>query len=184
MFETLSSRLGGVLKGLRNRGRLTEQDVTQVLAEVRTALLEADVNVTVVRDVVERIRTQAVGATSRNIDLVLADTAGRLQNNTNLMEELAKVRRVADKASGKVTEVLLVIDATTGQNGLTQAKQFSLATQVTGVVLTKLDGSAQGGIVFALETELGIPIKLVGLGETIDDLVAFDAAEFVSALFN
>ena len=123
-------------------------------------------------------------ATSRKIDLVLADTAGRLQNNINLMEELAKVRRVADKGSGKVTEVLLVIDATTGQNGLTQAKQFSLATQVTGVVLTKLDGSAKGGIVFAIETELQIPIKLVGLGETIDDLVAFDAQEFVSALFN
>ena len=123
-------------------------------------------------------------ATSRKIDLVLADTAGRLQNNTNLMEELAKVRRVADKGSGKVTEVLLVIDATTGQNGLAQAKQFSLATQVTGVVLTKLDGSAKGGIVFAIETELQIPIKLVGLGETIDDLVAFDAQEFVSALFN
>ena len=122
-------------------------------------------------------------ATSRKIDLVLADTAGRLQNNTNLMEELAKVRRIADKGSGKVTEVLLVIDATTGQNGLTQAKQFSLVTQVTGVVLTKLDGSAKGGIVFAIETELQIPIKLVGLGETIDDLVAFDAPEFVSALF-
>ncbi len=123
-------------------------------------------------------------AASRKIDLVLADTAGRLQNNTNLMEELAKVRRVADKGNGKVTEVLLVIDATTGQNGLTQAKQFSLATQVTGVVLTKLDGSAKGGIVFAIETELQIPIKLVGLGETIADLVAFDAQEFVSALFN
>ena len=123
-------------------------------------------------------------ATSRKIDLVLADTAGRLQNNTNLMEELAKVRRVADKSSAKVTEVLLVIDATTGQNGLNQAKQFSLATQVTGVVLTKLDGSAKGGIVFAIETELAIPVKLVGLGETIDDLVAFDATEFVSALFN
>ena len=122
-------------------------------------------------------------AISRKIDLVLADTAGRLQNNTNLMEELAKVRRVADKSSAKVTEVLLVIDATTGQNGLNQAKQFSLATQVTGVVLTKLDGSAKGGIVFAIETELAIPVKLVGLGETIDDLVAFDAAEFVSALF-
>jgi fused signal recognition particle receptor len=123
-------------------------------------------------------------ATSRKIDLVLADTAGRLQNNTNLMEELAKVRRVADKSSAKVTEVLLVIDATTGQNGLNQAKQFSLATQVTGVVLTKLVVSAKGGIVFAIETELAIPVKLVGLGETIDDLVAFDAAEFVSALFN
>ena len=123
-------------------------------------------------------------ATAKNIDLVLADTAGRLQNNTNLMEELTKVRRVADKGSGKVTEVLLVIDATTGQNGLTQAKQFAQATAVTGVVLTKLDGSARGGIVFAIETELQIPVKLVGLGETIDDLVAFDAAEFVAALFD
>jgi fused signal recognition particle receptor len=99
------------------------------------------------------------------------------------MEELTKVRRVADKGSGKVTEVLLVIDATTGQNGLTQAKQFAQATAVTGVVLTKLDGSARGGIVFAIETELQIPVKLVGLGETMDDLVKFDAAEFVAALF-
>ena len=122
-------------------------------------------------------------ATAKKIDLVLADTAGRLQNNANLMEELTKVRRVADKGSGKVTEVLLVIDATTGQNGLTQAKQFAQATAVTGVVLTKLDGSARGGIVFAIETELQIPVKLVGLGETIDDLVGFDAAEFVAALF-
>ena len=122
-------------------------------------------------------------ATAKKIDLVLADTAGRLQNNTNLMEELTKVRRVADKGSGKVTEVLLVIDATTGQNGLTQAKQFAQATAVTGVVLTKLDGSARGGIVFAIETELQIPVKLVGLGETIDDLVEFNAAEFVAALF-
>ena len=122
-------------------------------------------------------------ATAKKIDLVLADTAGRLQNNTNLMEELTKVRRVADKGSGKVTEVLLVIDATTGQNGLTQAKQFAQATAVTGVVLTKLDGSARGGIVFAIETELQIPVKLVGLGETIDDLIEFDAAEFVAALF-
>jgi fused signal recognition particle receptor len=123
-------------------------------------------------------------ATAKKIDLVLADTAGRLQNNTNLMEELTKVRRVADKGSGKVTEVLLVIDATTGQNGLSQAKQFAQATAVTGVVLTKLDGSARGGIVFAIETELQIPIKLVGLGEKIDDLVEFDAAEFVAALFD
>ena len=123
-------------------------------------------------------------AESRKIDLVLADTAGRLQSNVNLMEELRKVRRVAEKGAGKVTEVLLVIDATTGQNGLSQAKQFADATQVTGVVLTKMDGSAKGGIVFAIETELGIPVKLVGLGETIDDLVAFDPAEFVAALFD
>jgi fused signal recognition particle receptor len=115
--------------------------------------------------------------------LVLADTAGRLQSNTNLMEELRKVRRVAEKGAGTVTEVLLVIDATTGQNGLSQARVFAEATQVTGIVLTKLDGSAKGGIVFAIETELGIPIKLVGLGETITDLVAFNPIEFVDALF-
>jgi fused signal recognition particle receptor len=123
-------------------------------------------------------------AESRKIDLVLADTAGRLQSNVNLMEELRKVRRVAEKGAGRVTEVLLVIDATTGQNGLSQARQFAEATQVTGVVLTKMDGSAKGGIVFAIETELGIPVKLVGLGETIDDLVTFDPTEFVSALFD
>ncbi len=122
-------------------------------------------------------------AAARGCDLVLADTAGRLQNKTNLMEELKKVRRVAEKEAGTVTEVLLVIDATTGQNGLSQATQFAEATNVTGVVLTKLDGSAKGGIVFAIETQLGIPVKLVGLGETIDDLVAFDPDEYVKELF-
>ena len=120
---------------------------------------------------------------AKNIDLVLGDTAGRLQNKSNLMEELKKVRRVADKAPGTVNEVLLVIDATTGQNGLSQAREFAAATDVTGVVLTKLDGSAKGGIVFAIETELGIPVKLVGLGEGAHDLVAFDPAEYVTALF-
>jgi len=117
-------------------------------------------------------------------DLVLADTAGRLHNKANLMEELGKVRRVADRGPGAVSEVLLVIDATTGQNGLAQAREFAAATSVTGVVLTKLDGSAKGGIVFAIETELSIPVKLVGLGETAVDLVAFDPAEFVDALFD
>jgi fused signal recognition particle receptor len=123
-------------------------------------------------------------AAARGADLVLADTAGRLQTNTNLMDELRKVRRVAEKAAGAVTEVLLVIDATTGQNGLVQARQFADATQVTGVVLTKLDGSAKGGIVFAIETELGIPVKLVGLGETVGDLAPFEPREFVDALFD
>jgi fused signal recognition particle receptor len=122
-------------------------------------------------------------AAARGVDLVLADTAGRLHTKSNLMDELRKVRRVADKGRGRVTEVLLVIDATTGQNGLTQARQFGEATDVTGVVLTKLDGSAKGGIVFAIETELGIPVKLVGLGETIGDLVPFEPTEFVDALF-
>ena len=121
-------------------------------------------------------------AAARGTQLVMADTAGRLHTKSNLMEELKKVRRVAEKGAGRVTETLLVIDATTGQNGLTQAREFGDATDVTGVVLTKLDGSAKGGIVFAIETELGIPVKLVGIGETIDDLIPFDPTEFVTAL--
>lgn len=123
-------------------------------------------------------------AASKQIDLVLADTAGRLHTKTNLMEELKKVRRVAEKGAGVVTETLLVIDATTGQNGLAQAREFHEATDVTGVVLTKLDGSAKGGIVFAIETEMGLPVKLVGLGEQVGDLVPFDPNEFVAALFD
>ena len=123
-------------------------------------------------------------AAAKGFDLVLGDTAGRLQNKSNLMDELRKVRRIADREPGQVTEVLLVIDATTGQNGLSQAREFTDAAGVTGVVLTKLDGSAKGGIVFAIETEMGIPIKLVGLGETIGDMVAFNPDEYVSALFN
>ncbi len=122
-------------------------------------------------------------AAAKGADLVLADTAGRLHTKSNLMEELRKVRRVADRPPGHVTEVLLVLDATTGQNGLVQARQFTEAVEVTGVVLTKLDGSAKGGIVFAIQSQLGIPVKLVGLGETADDLVEFDPDEFVDALF-
>jgi fused signal recognition particle receptor len=122
-------------------------------------------------------------ASARHYDLVLADTAGRLHTKTNLMEELRKVRRVADRDPGRVTEVLLVIDATTGQNGLTQAREFADATEVTGVVLTKLDGSAKGGIVFAIDTGMGLPVKLVGLGEGVGDLVPFDPEDFVEALF-
>jgi fused signal recognition particle receptor len=117
------------------------------------------------------------------IDYLVVDTAGRLHNKVNLMEELSKVRRVAATGAGTVTEVLLVIDATTGQNGLVQAKQFTEAVELTGVVLTKLDGSAKGGIVIAIHDQLGIPVKLVGLGEGAEDLVPFDAAEFVEALF-
>ncbi len=122
-------------------------------------------------------------ASAKDADLVLADTAGRLHTKVNLMEELKKVRRVAEKGAGIVTEVMLVLDATTGQNGLVQAKQFTEAADLTGVVLTKLDGSAKGGIVFAIQSQLDIPVKLVGLGETAEDLVEFDPDEFVDALF-
>ena len=122
-------------------------------------------------------------AASRGADLVLADTAGRVHTKANLMDELSKVRRVAEKGAGTVTETLLVIDATTGQNGLAQARQFAEAVDVTGIVLTKLDGSARGGIVVAVQDDLGIPVKLVGVGEGVDDLVSFDPEEFVDALF-
>jgi len=122
-------------------------------------------------------------AASRGADLVLADTAGRVHTKSNLMDELAKVRRVAEKGSGTVTESLLVIDATTGQNGLVQARQFAEVADVTGIVLTKLDGSARGGIVVAVQDDLGIPVKLVGVGEGVDDLVEFDPVDFVEALF-
>ncbi len=122
-------------------------------------------------------------AAARGCNVVLGDTAGRLHNKSNLMEELSKVRRVAAKEPGHVVEVLLVLDATTGQNGMAQAKVFTEAVDVTGVVLTKLDGSAKGGIVFAIESELGLPVKLVGLGEGVDDLVDFEPTEFVDALF-
>ncbi len=123
-------------------------------------------------------------AAAHGDDLVLADTAGRLHTKVNLVEELKKIRRVADRPPGRVTEVLLVLDATTGQNGLAQAKQFTEAVGVTGVVLTKLDGTAKGGIVVAIQRELGLPVKLVGIGEGTDDLVPFDADDFVEALFD
>ena len=117
----------------------------------------------------------------RGVDTVVVDTAGRLQNKAGLMDELGKVKRVIEKQA-PVTEVLLVLDATTGQNGLIQARVFSEVVDVTGIVLTKLDGSAKGGIVVAVQRELGVPVKLVGLGEGADDLAPFDAGAFVDAL--
>jgi fused signal recognition particle receptor len=122
-------------------------------------------------------------AGNRGADLVLVDTAGRLHTKVNLMEELKKLRRIVDRTPGALKEVLLVIDASTGQNGLNQAKQFGEAVDVTGVILTKLDGTAKGGIVLAVQSELGIPVKLVGVGETAADLIEFDPEEFVEALF-
>ncbi|MBO4141234.1 signal recognition particle-docking protein FtsY [Micromonospora tulbaghiae] len=115
------------------------------------------------------------------VDTVLIDTAGRLQNKVGLMDELGKVKRVVEK-HGPIDETLLILDATTGQNGLEQARVFTEAVNVTGVVLTKLDGTAKGGIVIAVQRKLGIPVKLVGLGEGKDDLAPFDPAQFVDAL--
>jgi fused signal recognition particle receptor len=122
-------------------------------------------------------------AEARGVDVVIADTAGRLHTHGNLMDELAKVRRViAKRLDGAPGETLITIDSTTGQNGLRQARAFSDAVDVTGVVLTKLDGTAKGGIALAISTELEIPVKLIGVGERLEDLRPFDAREFATAL--
>ncbi|PPA72082.1 signal recognition particle-docking protein FtsY [Jeotgalibacillus proteolyticus] len=123
-------------------------------------------------------------AKARKADILICDTAGRLQNKVNLMKELEKVKKVIEREiPGAPHEVLLALDATTGQNAMTQAKIFKEATNVTGIVLTKLDGTAKGGIVLAIKQELGIPVKLVGLGEKMDDLQPFDAEKYVYGLF-
>ena len=119
----------------------------------------------------------------QEVDVVMIDTAGRLQNKVGLMDELGKVKRVIEKLA-EVDEVLLVLDATTGQNGLNQARVFSEVVNITGIVLTKLDGTAKGGIVIAIQRQLGVPVKLVGLGEGPDDLAPFDAEAFVDALLD
>lgn len=119
----------------------------------------------------------------RGVDTVMIDTAGRLQNKAGLMDQLGKIKRVVEKEA-PVTEVLLVIDATTGQNGMVQAKVFAEVVDITGIVLTKLDGTAKGGIVVAIQETLGVPVKLVGLGEGPDDLAPFDAEGFVDALID
>lgn len=124
-------------------------------------------------------------ARARECDVVIIDTAGRLHNKKNLMEELAKINRIIDKKSEECSrEVLLVLDATTGQNAVNQAKLFSETAPITGIVLTKLDGTAKGGIVISIKNELGIPVKLIGVGEKIDDLQPFDSHTFVEALFS
>ena len=126
-----------------------------------------------------------VAAQNRGIDVVIVDTAGRLHTKVNLMDELKKVRRTIDKAMpGAPQEILLVVDATTGQNALRQAEMFNQTTGITGIALTKLDGTAKGGIVLAIKKGVGIPVRLIGVGERIEDLRDFDPKEFVEALFS
>lgn len=123
-------------------------------------------------------------ARARKADILLCDTAGRLHNKKNLMEELKKINRVIDREySEAYRETLVVLDATTGQNALAQAREFNEVADITGVILTKMDGTAKGGIAVAIQSELGIPVKYIGVGESIDDLQKFDADEFVNALF-
>ena len=124
-------------------------------------------------------------AKARDVDVLLCDTAGRLHNKKNLMAELGKINRVIDREYPEAyRETLVVLDGTTGQNALAQARQFSEIADITGIILTKLDGTAKGGIAVAIHSELGIPVKYIGVGESIDDLQKFDADEFVNALFD
>lgn len=124
-------------------------------------------------------------AKSRHADVLICDTAGRLHNKKNLMEELKKINRIIDREfPDAYRETLVVLDGTTGQNALAQARQFMEVADITGIILTKLDGTAKGGIAVAIQSELGIPVKYVGIGEQIDDLQKFDSADFVNALFN
>ena len=122
---------------------------------------------------------------ARKTDLLICDTAGRLHNKSNLMNELNKIFRIVDKDYGDATkEVLLVLDATTGQNAINQAKVFKEVVNISGIVLTKLDGTAKGGVVIGLQSELGLPVKLVGVGEGINDLQPFNVDDFVDAIFD
>ena len=124
-------------------------------------------------------------AKENDVDILICDTAGRLQNKTNLMNELSKMHRVVQREiEGAPQEVWLVLDATTGQNGISQAKVFLEATDVTGIVLTKMDGTAKGGIAVAIQAEFGIPVKYIGVGEKVEDLQKFDSDTFVNALFD
>lgn len=123
-------------------------------------------------------------AKARNADVLLCDTAGRLHNKKNLMEELKKINRILEKEyPDAYRETLVVLDATTGQNALNQAREFSECADITGIILTKMDGTAKGGIAVAIHSELGIPVKYIGVGETIEDLQKFDSNQFVNALF-
>ena len=186
-----TTTIGKLARDLKDRGR----SVALAAADTFRAAADEQLGVWGERAGAEVIRHQhgadpgAVAfdayqfARARKLDVLIVDTAGRLHTKTPLMDELAKVRRVIEK-EGQVDEGLLVIDATAGQNGLTQAREFAEAAGVTGVVLTKLDGTAKGGIALAIEKELGIPIKLIGVGEGIDDLEPFDPKTFVDALLS
>jgi fused signal recognition particle receptor len=185
---TTVGRLARILVGDNKKVLLGAADTFRAAAADQLQTWGERVGVEVVRGVEgadpASVGFEAVGAGLRaGVDVVVIDTAGRLHTKSGLMDELGKVKRVVEKQA-PVTEVLLVIDATTGQNGLNQAKVFADVVDVTGIVLTKLDGTAKGGIVVAVQRELGVPVKYVGLGEGPDDLAPFDAREFVAALLD
>ena len=185
---TTIGKLANLLKNQGSRVLLAAGDTFRAAAADQLAIWADRAKVDLVRheegsDPAAVVFDAMNAARARKTDVVLVDTAGRLHNKQNLMNELNKIRRVIDRegtASSK--EVLLVLDATTGQNGLIQAKQFGESAGITGIVLTKLDGTAKGGVVLAIAKEMGVPVKFVGLGEGIDDLQPFDAVAFAEAL--
>ena len=185
---TTIGKLSQRLKGEGKRVLLAAADTFRAAAADQLSVWADLVQVDVIRheqgsDPAAVVFDAMNAARARRADVVLVDTAGRLHNKQNLMNELNKIRRVVDRECPEGScEVLLVLDATTGQNGLIQAKQFGESAGITGIVLTKLDGTAKGGIVLAIARELGLPVKFVGLGEGVEDLQPFDAQEFVQAL--
>ena len=185
---TTIGKLAHQLKQAGNRVLLAAGDTFRAAAADQLAIWADRAQVEIVRheegsDPAAVVFDAMNAARARRVDVVLVDTAGRLHNKQNLMNELNKIRRVIDREGEKSSkEVLLVLDATTGQNGLIQAKQFGESAGITGIVLTKLDGTAKGGVVVAIAKEMGVPVKFVGLGEGIDDLHPFDPVAFVNAL--
>ena len=185
---TTIGKLAHQLKQAGNRVLLAAGDTFRAAAADQLAIWADRAQVEIVRheegsDPAAVVFDAMNAARARRVDVGLVDTAGRLHNKQNLMNELNKIRRVIDREGEKSSkEVLLVLDATTGQNGLIQAKQFGESAGITGIVLTKLDGTAKGGVVVAIAKEMGVPVKFVGLGEGIDDLQPFDPVAFVNAL--
>jgi len=185
---TTIGKIGHQLKGEGKRVLLCAADTFRAAAAEQLTIWADRSNLEIIKqhegaDPAAVVFDATSAARARNSDVVLVDTAGRLHNKQNLMNELNKISRVIDRElPGCSRETLLVLDATTGQNGLIQAKQFKEAAGITGIVLTKLDGTAKGGIAIAIAKELGVPVKYAGVGEGIEDLKPFDAVEFAQAL--
>ncbi|MGN8876652.1 signal recognition particle-docking protein FtsY [Pseudoflavonifractor sp. HCP28S3_F10] len=184
---TTIGKLSAQLKGEGKRVLMAAADTFRAAAADQLEIWSQRCGVDIVRqhegaDPAAVVFDALSAAKARGTDVILVDTAGRLHNKQNLMNELSKISRILDRElPGADRETLLVLDATTGQNGLVQAKQFKETAGITGIVLTKLDGSAKGGIVVAIAQELGVPVKFIGVGEGIDDLMPFDAGSFVRA---
>ncbi len=186
---TSIAKIANVMKKKRKKVVLAAADTFRAAAIDQLEVWADRVGVEIIRhaegsDPAAVVFDAAAAAQKRDADVLIIDTAGRLHNKKNLMAELAKINRVIDRElPDAVRETLLVLDATTGQNALIQAKEFKNAAEITGLVLTKLDGTAKGGIVISIKQMLGIPVKFIGVGEKMDDLEEFDARDFISALF-